>query len=147
MKRVLLEKPEPLLLVIPLLLLLLNKVFFSDAAPGIQQLNDNLLFWMVFAFIVVPFQLHFLLRASRKWEPAFCRTHVYITVSLLLLFFLTFYSVTQPLPQSFFDAPAGAVKPMNSLMPDKKVSGILITELILQCLFVVYFLIRIFQKK
>lgn len=147
MKRVLLEKPEPLLLVIPLLLLLLNKVFFSDAAPGIQQLNDNLLFWMVFAFIVVPFQLHFLLRASRKWEPAFCRTHVYITISLLLLFFLTFYSATQPLPQSFFDASPGTVKVVDSFMPDKKVAGILVIEMILQCLFVVYFLIRIFQKK
>lgn len=146
MKRVLLEKPEPLLLVIPLLLLLIEKVFFSDAAPGMQQLNDNLLFWMAFAFIVVPFQLHFLLRASRKWDPVFCRMHVYITVSLLLLFFLTFYSTVQPLPQSFFDTPSGTLKMTDSLIPDKKVAGILLTELILQFLFVVYFLIRIFQK-
>lgn len=146
MKRILIQRPEPLLLAVPLLLFLLNKVFFDNATPGIHQLDTRLLFWIAFALIVAPFQLHFLLRASRKWDPVFCRPHVYLTVGLSLLLFVTFYSSSQPLPKSLLDVPQSG-RVINYFTYSKPFVYILLIQFILQFLFVIYFLIRIFQKK
>lgn len=147
MKRILIQRPEPLLLAIPLLLFLLDKVFFDNAIKGIQQLDTRLLFWIGFIFIIVPFQLHFLLRAARKWDPVFCRPHVYLTTGLLLLMFVTFYSSTQPLPEAAYDVPPSGNIADQFSYSNKSFAYLLLIEFILQFLFVIYFLIRLFQKK
>ncbi len=146
------QRPEPLLVAVPLVLFLINRLFIGNSvlvihqpAYNIMQLDSGILFWIVFACVIVPFQLHFLLRASEKWDPVFCRPHVYFTVSLLILFFIAFYGSSQPLPRIYFDiSPAGKVT--DSLYFNKTFSYIFLIELVLQFLFVMYFLIAIFKK-
>jgi|GEM_PF-6076510 len=154
LKRILTQRPEPLLLIVPLLLFAINKIFISDALVDAQgqernllQLDSSILFWIIFVFIVVPFLLHFLLKASGKWDAAVCRPHVYLTVAFSVLLFIAFYADMDqaPLPGAYFEHTAGG-NLAQLTYSSKPFIGILLLEFMLQFLFTVYFLIRIFQK-
>lgn len=155
LKRILTQKPEPLLLIIPLLLFAVNKIFISDTIAdahgqerNILQLDSSILFWIVFVFIIIPFLLHFLLRASGKWDAGFCRPHVYLTVGLLIILFIAFYADAEhaPLPGTYFEHTAGG-KVIDLIYSGKTFAGIFLLEWMIQFLFIIYFLIRIFQKE
>jgi cell division protein FtsW (lipid II flippase) len=150
-KRVLTQKPEPLLLLVPLILFGLSKLFTANTGVGVTPLEnsnpeweESVLFWVIVGFVAIPFLLHFLLRASRKWNPVVCRPQVYATVFLLLILFLLFYGNTSAMPAKELPDSGGWLK--DAWNHNAVFTAVLVAGFILQVFFVGYFLLTIFKK-
>lgn len=150
-KRVLTQKPEPLLLVVPLILFGLSQLFTANTGVGVSPLEnsnpeweESVLFWVIVGFVAVPFLLHFLLRASRKWNPVVCRPQVYATVFLLLILFLLFYGNTSATPVKELTATGGWL--IDAWNHNPVFTAVLVAGFVLQAFFVGYFLLTIFTR-
>jgi hypothetical protein len=152
MKRILFEKPEPLLIVVPLLLFLVIKLTggvidnteiqsFAHRNAGLDQ---SVLFWYLFSSVVAPVLMHFLLRTSRRWNPLVCRPHVYLTIGLTVLLFFTAY---QPggTPQLSF-SPGIIAGFAHDFRNATSFEWMVLTGILWQIAFLCYFLVRIFQR-
>lgn len=154
-KRIFIQKPEPLLIVVPLILFLLYKAFYGSSALDIHQqesfmqLGNSNIFWILFWFVIFPLQLHFLLRTSGKWEPAVCRVHVYVTVSLLIILFLLFFihlHAGAGAPRRYFSYSNIADRFNTAWYNSKPAVLVFILGFLVQLVFTVYFLRTIFKK-
>lgn len=150
-KRIFLQKPEPLLIVVPIILFLLYKLFVGtsalDASKEItfMQMNLSLTFWFAFAFFIAPGFMHYLLRLSRRWNPKVCRPQVFITIGLGVLFFVSYFT-------NSLASHSGISVDNDSTAFGKLWSANMLNAVILvlgwtvQVLFTGYFLVTIFKK-
>jgi len=142
MKRILTDRPAPLLIVVPLILFLLHTIFFADPV-----LDASVFFWMAFAFVILPFLLHFLLKASGKWDPVVCRVHVYVTISVVVLLFTLLFVNTNSnsYPQQY--GVHSVAQRLTDLWNYNKIfSAVFFAGLFVQLLFTIYYFVSIFQK-
>jgi heme/copper-type cytochrome/quinol oxidase subunit 1 len=144
-----LYRAENLLLLVPFALSVID-YFLYDNHPVDIHLHDTYFviksfFILVLGFMVTPFLLHSFLRSYGKWNPVFCKTHIFSSIGLqILIFVLTVdYSSFSKSPKEFYDITlrdtyqdSGAVVAI----------AVLFFFLLLQILFLIYFFIRVFQK-
>ncbi len=150
-KRIFIQKPEPLLIVVPLILFLLYKLFAGNSALEINpeesfmQMNFSLTFWFAFVFFIAPSFMHYLLRLSRKWNPEVCRMQVFITIGLALLFFASYFTGSLAShSRSYVDTSTTA---FGMLWHTNMLNAfILLAGWLVQALFTGYFLVTIFKK-
>lgn len=150
-KRVLMQKPEPLLIVVPIILFLLYKLFVGSSALNasqeitFMQMNLSLTFWFVFAFFIAPGFMHYLLRLSRRWNPEVCRMQVFITIGLGVLFFVSY--VTNSLSAHSVIQIDNSSTAFGKLWNANTLNAfILLLGWLVQVLFTGYFLVTIFRK-
>ncbi len=137
MRRILSDKPEPFLLVVPLILFLISKFLINSFA-----IDTAILFWAIFISAIVPFMLHFFLRASRKWQSKICVPHVYFTIGLLILLFMA----------SLENSAATGISPSPGIMDallnaNHILVSIFLLQAFLQLIAVIYFLQVIFKRQ
>lgn len=124
---------ENLLLLLPFLLLLPGNAYYKDGVIDIH-LHDTYiiiqsfhLFIGIFLFFLLPYFLHTILRWKKSRLTIVCNLHLFFTLLLFIgtaIFFLK-------------------ADDMNQM---KQVSYLIWTQLVLQCLFVVYFLTILIKK-
>lgn len=147
-KRIFIQKPEPLLIVTPLLLFGLYQLLSGSSAinagnDSFMQLSASMIFWIVFPLVVVPLMLHNFLRQSRKWDAKICVRHVYITIGILLLFFVSYY-ISVAAPRMYMDtASNGFLRLWQRNSPG---AFLLLVGWMLQVAFTLYFLRTIFKN-
>ncbi|MEO5563009.1 MAG: hypothetical protein ABIR18_06225 [Chitinophagaceae bacterium] len=150
MKRILF-RIENLLLLVPLLLLLVQQLFFSVNTIDIH-LHDTMfvvstgyLLWILFLLMLFYYSLHFLLRIRNSKGSFGCNFHAGATaVTLVLIFVFPFLS--QPFDAITDYKEAEKVISSNSLLNYIAICVFLIF-IILQGFFIFYFLFRITRKR
>lgn len=152
MKRIFFDKPEPLLIVVPLMLFLVVKLTggvisdtevqsFGHHNPALDQ---SILFWYLFSSVVAPILLHFLLRTSRRWNAAVCRPHIYLTIGLSILLFFT--ACQTEATAHLYDIQGIIARFLHDFRNATSFEWMLITGILWQIAFLGYFLVRIFQR-
>ena len=151
MKRIFIQKPEPLLMVVPLLLFIFYKLLSGGATDDVQLasrqlggLDSALIFWYLFGSVFVPVLIHHFLRTSRRWNPSICRPHVYLTIGLSIMLFIAFYSSNSALPPAFYKRPSPNI--IGYFQISTTFAWLLLFGFLLQNAFVGYYLVRIFKR-
>src|SRR5258708_1038149 len=95
-------------------------------------------------FMITPYLLHFFLRSYGKWNPVFCKTHVYGSIGLQILVFIfsvDYSSISKSPKQYYYFSSLDSFQNSNALL-----TIFFLLFLLLQILFLIYFFIRVFQK-
>jgi hypothetical protein len=147
------KRPENLLLIVPLLFLGIERIWFRDSLLDFH-LHDTMfvasrsvIFWIFLMLMAPMFMMHSFLR-SKKWRGGrFCNVHVVITVLCILMTGICLILTQQePIGRSFSVADLKKVNLRNELM-GYCILGSVAIFVILQVLFLFYFIITIIKKR
>lgn len=147
-------KIENLLLILPLILFLVDKIFNDNSIIDIHfhdtyiVVSNTVVFIVVFGLMSVLYLGHFILRTTHKRDINICKTHVLVSSFLLLLIFSLSYCFpdTAPIlsPKQYYDFSSQEIYSSVSIFY-KILAFAGLLYFLIHTGFIIYFCIRIFR--
>jgi cytochrome c oxidase subunit I len=146
-------RTENWLLIVPIIITIIEKLFFSLSTVDIH-LHDTYFVIanfhigiLLFLSVCIPYLFHFLLRRKGAGSRGVLFSHVVATIILLLLFFVSFRLQHNDMPRRYYDFSSWKLYgPLYNLLFSWLAFAVLAFVLV-QLLFIVYGVIRLLAKK
>jgi heme/copper-type cytochrome/quinol oxidase subunit 1 len=144
---------ENWLLIVPIIITIIEKLFFSLSAVDIH-LHDTYFVIanfhigiLLFLSVCIPYLFHFLLRRKAVGSKGVLLSHVVVTVMLLLFFFVSFKLQHNDMPRRYYDFSTWELYGQQYGLLTRWLGFAVLAFVIIQLLFIVYAVIRLFAKK